>query len=115
MSKSFEQLMDQFSLSASFDDELLENDDHPPLPGDCSYLKSESIENVESSSDFDSDTELVFLKKPTPNQRHQQRMAEYVALSPSKVTVPGDGAMFRARVLSFGTTNGVMNSSTDIW
>lgn len=102
--------MDQFSLSASFDDDL-ETDDQ--LPADCSYLKSESIENVESSSDFDSDTELVFLKKPL-NQR-QQRMAEYVALSPSKVTVPSDGAMFRARVLSFGTTNGVLNSSTDIW
>lgn len=103
--------MDQFSLSASFDDDELDNED--PLPGDCSYLKSESIENVESSSDFDSDTELVFLKKPL-NAR-QQQFAEYVALSPNKVTVPGDGAMFRARVLSFGTTNGVVNSSTDIW
>lgn len=111
MSKSFEQLMDQFSLSASFDDEL--ENDNQLLPADSSYLKSESIENVESSSDFDSDTELVFMKKPL-NQR-QQRMADYVALSPSKVTVPADGAMFRARVLSFGTTNGVINSSTEIW
>lgn len=113
MSKSFEQLMDQFSLSASFDDdELVDNDDRMSVT-DSSYLKSESIENVESSSDFDSDTELVFLKRPL-NQK-QQRMAEYVALSPSKVTIPGDGAMFRARVLSFGTTNGVLSGATDIW
>lgn len=120
MSKSFEQLMDQFSLSASFDDD----DDDDELHNDRSYLKSESIENVESSSDFDSDTELVFRRgddipeaRALSQQRRQQRMAAYVVLSPSKVTVPADGAMFRARVLSFGTAaqHGGMNGSTDIW
>lgn len=95
IAKSFEKLMDEFSLSTSLDDSSA---------SDSSYLKSKSIENIESSDEFfDSDNELM-LPKP-------KKMIFYTP-SPNKITIPGDSHNFRARVLSF---SGNSNCSTDIW
>lgn len=107
IAKSFEKLMDEFSLSMAAAADTF---------GNSSYLKSQSIENVDSSDEFfDSDNEMMFLK--TPLSRHQQRMTGGYLVStlssPHRVTVPADGHQFRARVLSFGTAK--MVGSTDIW
>lgn len=95
IAKSFEKLMDEFSLSTSLDDSSA---------SDSSYLKSKSIENIESSDEFfDSDNELMLPKS--------NRMMFYTP-SPNKITIPSDSHNFRARVLSF---SGISGCSTDIW
>lgn len=108
IAKSFEKLMDEFSLSMS----LTRGDESTP-PGDSSYLRSQSIENVESSDElFDSDSDLGFLKAPL--NRQQRLSAVYVA-SPNRITRPADGHQFRARVLSFSAAGAAASGSTDIW
>lgn len=108
IAKSFEKLMDEFSLSMS----LTRADESSP-PGDSSYLRSQSIENVESSDEFfDSDNDLGFLKAPL--NRQQRLSAVYVA-SPNRITRPTDGHQFRALVLSFNAAGAAASGSTDIW
>lgn len=104
IAKSFEKLMDEFSLSTSFGE-------HSPI-SDSSYLKSKSIENIESSDEFfDSDNELFGV----PNNRDKIKKAalSFYTLSPNKITIPNDSQKHRARVLSLSEYNA--STSTDIW
>lgn len=108
IAKSFEKLMDEFSLSMS----LTRGDESSP-PGDSSYLRSQSIENVESSDElFDSDSDLGFLKAPL---NRQQRLSAVYVSSPNRITRPADGHQFRARVLSYSAASAAASGSTDIW
>lgn len=121
VSKSVEKLMGAFQLSVSLD-----------ASDDSAYLKSQSIENIESETDELFDDLQLFdatasrrMTLGSAGQRQQQHRnqrqlaaATYTAMSPSKVTIPADGAQFRARVLSFGSpTRGPTddNGVTDIW
>lgn len=121
VSKSVEKLMGAFQLSVSLD-----------ASDDSAYLKSQSIENIESETDELFDDLLLFDAKAgrrmtlggqrqQQQQRNQRQLAAamYTAMSPSKVTIPADGAQFRARVLSFGSLGARGpsddNGVTDIW
>lgn len=117
VSKSVEKLMGEFQLSVSLD-----------AADDSAYLKSQSIENIESETDELFDDLLVFDGAGGQQRQRQRAAAMYTAMSPSRrVTIPADGAQFRARVLSFGSVamavggggagreGGSDNGVTDIW
>lgn len=104
IAKSFEKLMDEFSLSTSFGE-------NSPI-SDSSYLKNKSIENIESSDEFfDSDNEVFGITNT--REKIKKAALSFYTLSPNKITIPIDSKNHQARVLSFSECNA--STSTDIW
>lgn len=99
VARSLERLINEFSL-------ITTNISSTTEPNENSYLKTKSIENIESSADefFDSDTESSHPK----NVKNKSRI--FYTPTKNKITIPTDCEQHRARVLSFSASN-----STEIW